>query len=292
MRYGDAVPGLAGFTYRSTTVPNLSDSGALIFTAFVVPTGGGGREGLWTVPPGGTPSAFAVGLNQAPGLNAGVNWNAFSLPQVNASGEVAFRAILTGAGVTSANSNTHWVGAPTALALTGRDADPTVALPGVAFASIFNEYRFNSAGTFVFRSQLAGAGITASNDSAIWRRSAGGPNIILLRLGDQAAGQVAGVTHSSIASGPELARDNRVGVVTRLVGPGITSSNELAVWTIDGSGIATLIARQGDQAPGLAAGLQIGSSVEICCLAGKTQSCSRLAFKVLEWSSRTEPQCS
>jgi hypothetical protein len=179
MRYGDAVPGLAGFTYRSTTVPNLSDSGALIFTAFVVPTGGGGREGLWTVPPGGTPSAFAVGLNQAPGLNAGVNWSAFSLPQVNASGEVAFRAILTGAGVTSANSNTHWVGAPTALALTGRDADPTVALPGVAFASIFNEYRFNSAGTFVFRSQLAGAGITASNDSAIWRRSAGGPNLIL-----------------------------------------------------------------------------------------------------------------
>jgi hypothetical protein len=54
-----------------------------------------------------------------------------------------------------------------------------------------------------------------------------------------------------------------VGVVTRLVGPGITSSNELAVWTIDGSGIATLIARQGDQAPGLAAGLQIGSSVEM-----------------------------
>jgi len=58
-------------------------------------------------------STVALAGQPAPGTAVGVNYAVFnSAPTLNVAGQSAFRAGLTGTGVTSANDVGHWVGAP------------------------------------------------------------------------------------------------------------------------------------------------------------------------------------
>jgi hypothetical protein len=258
MRLGDPAPGQPTFNYASTTTPNLSDSGVMTYTASIRPTGGGSVESQWTISPTSTPSAFAVGFTQVPGLEAGVLWNGFNLAQINESGAVAFRAILGG----TAAGNTHWVGTPGSLSLAARDNAPTGVLPGINFNGVLNEYRFNSAGQFVFRTSLTGAGVDTSNNQALWSRSPAGVLSLVARIGSQAPGLPAGVLLTGIIGDPELDRSGRIGFRAAFAGPGVDSTNNEAALLID-SGVASVLVREGDQAPGLAAGVVFDGSFEL-----------------------------
>ncbi len=258
MRLTDPAPGQPGFNYTSTTASNLSDAGIMVYGALIAPTGGGSRDSLWTIGPGGTPAAFAIGMQQVPGLGIGTQWSGFNIPNITSSGVMGFRAILQGPG----GVNSHWVGTPSSLSLASRDADPIGVLPGVNFAGIFNEYRINSAGTFVFRSSLAGAGVTTSNNAAIWSRAADGTLSLIARSDDQAPGFPAGTLYGSFLSGPELDRSGRIAFSNALTGTGVNASNNVVALLYDG-GVATVLAREGDQAPGLPAGVSFAGSFTV-----------------------------
>jgi hypothetical protein len=256
MRLGNAAPGQPTFNYISTTAPNLSDSGIMTYVALVAPTGGGGRDSLWTIGPSSAPAAFAVGVTQVPGLAAGTQWDSFSVPRINASGVMAFRAILRSVGT----PNSHWIGTPGSLALASRDGDPTI-LPGVNFTGVLNDYLINSAGTFASFTRVDGAGVTATNNQVVWSRSTSGGFSIIARSGDPAPG-IPGAIHSSLSSDLDLSRSSTIAFFSILTGAGITSANNACLWLSD-AGTTTLLAREGDQAPSLPAGVLFGSSLDV-----------------------------
>ncbi|MFO0856168.1 MAG: choice-of-anchor tandem repeat NxxGxxAF-containing protein [Phycisphaerales bacterium] len=258
MRLGDPAPGQPTFNYVSTTVPNLNDSGVMAYTASIAPTGGGIRESQWTIGPSTAPAAFAVGFIQVPGLEAGTLWSGFNLPHINSNGTMAFRAILAGVGA----GNSHWVGIPSTLSLAARDASPTGVLPDVNFSGVLNDYAINSAGTYTFRTSLAGAGVTTSNNQALWSRSPSGELTLVARTGNQAPGFATGVVYSSIIAGPQIDRAGRIAFTTALTGPGISSTNDIAAWVYD-AGATTLLIQESDQAPGLPAGVLFNSNFNV-----------------------------
>jgi hypothetical protein len=258
MRLGDSAPGQGAFAYSSTTTPNLSDSGLLTYVASIRPPVGGSVESAWTISPTSPASAFALGFTQVPGVEAGTQWSGFNAPQINQSGTIAFRAILTG----TTPGNSHWVGSSGSLVPVARETLPTGVLPGVNFAGLFNEYRLNSAGVYVFRSSLAGAGVTTSNNQALWLRSPSGVLTLVARTGDQAAALPSGVTISDIIGEPELDRSGRLAYRASLAGPGIDSTNNNAIFIFD-NGTTTVLARRGDSAPGLPADVLLDGSFQL-----------------------------
>ncbi len=260
-RTSEPAPGQPTFNYTSLggSAPNLSDSGIMTYGALIAPPATGSRDSVWTVSPASPPAAFAVGLTPAPGLEPGAQWNGFSSPQINGNGAMAFRAIIASS---AGSNNTHWIGTPNTLTLVSRDTFPTGVLPGVNFAGVLNEYRINSAGTFVFRSSLTGAGVTASNNQALWHRSPAGALSLVARTGDQAPGLAAGALISSIIGDPELDGSGRVAFRATLAGTGISSPNNQAIFIHD-SGTTTLLVQRGDQAPGVPAGVVWNGSFEV-----------------------------
>jgi hypothetical protein len=120
---------------------------------------------------------------------------------------------------------------------------------GVTYSSLgVDTPALNVAGETTFLAAMTGAGITANNDSALWTGRPG--NITLLaREGDPAPGMGAGVGYSSFNSNIALNAAGQSAFTGLVAGPGVTLANDGAVW-IAGAGGTTLLAREGNQAPG------------------------------------------
>jgi|GEM_PF-6532421 len=96
---------------------------------------------------------------------------------------------------------------------------------------------------------VSGAGITASNNTALWR--VGTVAELVVRTGQTIAGLPSGVTLGSI----ETPSVNNLGTTIftgTLTGPGVSAVNNRAMFTGRPRNVR-LVARTGDQAPGLAA---------------------------------------
>jgi hypothetical protein len=104
-REGDAAPGAgAGVKLSEFDSPVLSDTGRVAFFADLAGTGLNGRNdsGLLTES-NGELSLLAREGAQTPGTQQGVNFRGFGPPTLNGADQVAFGAVLTGAGVNSTN---------------------------------------------------------------------------------------------------------------------------------------------------------------------------------------------
>lgn len=194
---------------------------------------------------------------QAVGLPSGVQYSSLNYgSSLNASGTIAFGAALAGNGVTSENNYGIWMGTPQNLRLVMRAGDQAPALPqGVRLAYAPNFGLSNNASQIVVNSYLMGDGVTSSNDSAIW---IGQPDDLklLVREGDHAPGTPEGVSFASVAN--SRWNTNPPGqslIIAELIGPGVTSANDRGLWLADEDGL-TLVARKGDQAPGMPAGVK------------------------------------
>jgi hypothetical protein len=110
--------------------------------------------------------------NHAPGTSGGVNflWFSDDSLEVNGYGQIAFRAGLTGSGVTGTNNEGIWSEGSGSLNLVARRGDdaPGTAV-GIKFGS-FDNPLLNAAGHIAFASRLSGAGVTSANDRGIWRQ--------------------------------------------------------------------------------------------------------------------------
>ncbi len=124
-------------------------------------------------------TSVALSGQSAPGLGAGIVFSAIDLgvgfPFINNAGQVAFTAFVAGPGVAAANDKTIWVGSPGALSLVAREGDAAPGLPGLTIADLFDNFSpaLNAGGRVAFRAFLAGPGVTAPTDQAMWTGSPG-----------------------------------------------------------------------------------------------------------------------
>jgi hypothetical protein len=306
-----------------------SDQIRVVFGAY---SGQSGEPGYWMATSTGV-QPIVVNGTPAPGTPIGVTYSFFgpeiSPPAVSPDGQVAIQCTIQGPGVTNANNSGIWAGPLGALLLVARAGDPAVGLGGQAqygqFAGGFGAQPvvITHGGQLAFAGSLAGPGIDATNNSALWVGKAGAVQL-LARSGDPAAQSAAGVTwrnidgplqisvggetfFSAIVSGPGvdpnhsrgywagtpgslhllalpgapawgLPSDVRfgdislnfsvnplgnritVGYAASLTGNGVNNSNDSGIWAGTGGNIK-LVAREGEQAPGLPAGITFGDLV-------------------------------
>ena len=250
-REGFAAPtGPAGALYRRLAYPVLNETGAVAF-------GGAMREGvagvtvddngaIWSSGGGATAIVAREG-SQAVGTAAGVEFATLIDPTMNNSGQSAFRATLSGAGVTAANDEGVW---SQKLGLLGLIARAGNAAPGTPAGVNFDRFTagypsINDAGNVSFRGILAGAGVTTANDSGLWVER-GGAVALVAREGNQAAGLEAGTNYGSFSE-PVLNSAGQTAFVASLVG-GLNAKN--VAFFAETANTPAVVVRKGDAAPG------------------------------------------
>lgn len=231
----------AGTNFDVPGPPVINDAGQVAFSASF--NDGQADDGVWLATAGVvTPVALADA--QAPNTGAGVKFFGFGNPVINHAGQVAFNAILTGAGVTNANNIGIWSTGSGTLALVARTGDPA---PGTGPGVIFNAFRLldpviDGAGRTAFRAFVTGAGVTGDNDEGIWAQRADGLTLIA-REGSPAPGTPAGVVFATSAGISDCFADplmNGIGVIAFLAKvsfvPGIQTHNS-GIWFDAGGGL-------------------------------------------------------
>ena len=183
-------------------------------------------------------------------------------PALNASGQIAFFASLTGPGVTGTNNSGIWSGGPGSVVLLMREG---AAAPGTAAGVNYSSMDFsltpNASGQSAFIAQVTGSGVTTANDRGIWSGIPGGVGLVA-REGNPAPGAGAGVNYNfSFTSQVTLNGAGQSAFFGLLTGSGVTSANDDGIWvgTAGGPGSVALLARSGSQASGLAAGVNYSS---------------------------------
>jgi hypothetical protein len=203
----------------------------------------------------------------APGTEPGVTFASVGFPTIDSLGDVAFSGTLQGPGIVASSNNIGlWLSTAAGLTLVARAGDPAPGTPtGVYFTSVSGPI-FNDANILLFFGELAGPGVTDQNCQGYWVTDGSGAPQLLYLQGDPVANAGASVTLSGIPiPGGQFGWSNAgLAFLGLLSGPTVTASNENAVLlAVPASGLS-VIAQQGDQAPGTPSGvLFTGFSIPI-----------------------------
>lgn len=255
-RESEPAPGTAA-SFGSLLRPTVNAAGELAFAGLVSGPGVSANSdtAIWLGPAGGLQLLAREG-DAAPGTGA-----AFGnlLPQVrlNDAGTAAFKGLLAGGGVTPTNDSGIWSGPVGGLQLVAREGDPAPTLPGGVLLGELPEPVLGDGGHLAFVSPLAGAGVNASNDSALWSGTPGAM-FAVVREGDAAPGTAPGTSLAAFTTAPRINSAGRIALVATLGGGATTAANDESVW-VGAPGALALAAREGDAAPGLPAGVAIAS---------------------------------
>ena len=223
----------------------LNDRGDISFSASLSTF----ASGIWSGRVG-TLEPLAVSGNAAVGTPPGVNYQLVVGPVLNNKGQVAFSSFLFGPGVTPDNYRGIWSEQSSGLMLVARTGNQAPDVPvGARFDSLGTPV-MNDTGNVAFWGRLIGA-VSATNEHGIWAEGPGGLKLVA-REGNQAPGTAVGVRFGGevfVFSEPVINNAGRTAFVAALTGSGVTSSNDLGIWS-QGSGSLALVARSGSQAPG------------------------------------------
>ena len=205
-------------------------------------------------PEGGPPRLLIEG-DQAAGLPAGVAYVGNFFPGgINGSADFAFSATLSGPGVDSTNDRAVYAERGGVLELVVREGDPVADLPpGFTHRTpvLLTDRPISDTGAVVFRCQIDGPGVTSDNENALFVATADGIEL-RFRGGDPAPGAGPGVNLFAFL-GSRLNDNDHVAFRGFLTGPGAGSSFVPGIFAEGPLGLQ-LIAREGDQVPGLPAG--------------------------------------
>jgi hypothetical protein len=209
----------------------------------------------------------------APGTEAGTTFAIFTtglnhsimVPQIDERGRVAIIALVQGAGVGTTNRSGIWAEDDGELKLVVRTGMHAPGTPsGVVFSGVPNEYLpfppSFSEGRASFQGELSGAGVEFSNNEGFWTGDAAGISLVA-RKGDPAPGLPQGVEFLGPIGG-SIGTDGTSRVVAPVLGPGIGSRNDDAIWS-DRTGSLSAIVREGNPVPGMAPGVVFGSGVNL-----------------------------
>jgi hypothetical protein len=152
--------------------------------------------------------------------------------------------------IASAPPVTPTSGAPITTAVV-LNKNPVPNLPGITFAS-FGYPALNSLGHTAFVATIAGSGVTLANSTAIWADEGSVPKVCIARKGMAAPGG-NGAIFSSFCD-PVYNNKDLVAFAATLTGAGITKTNPVGIWSDYPNGFLSLIAQEGQQAPGCATG--------------------------------------
>jgi hypothetical protein len=236
----------------------VSENGEIAFFGYLQGAGVNttNSEALWV----GTPNSLellARSGDQAPGISPGYVFVTFEADiRINSTGETVFIASMHD----PVNNPAVWkqgiwvdrLGSTSPVALTGEQA------PGTPLGTTLNAFDFNAvinnAGRVAFAGRLSGPGTTTATNQAIWHETSNGLEL-LTRTGSPAPGTTPGIVFSELMH-QGLAFDASGNPIFRAVlsGSGVNMMNNSGVWRVM-SGSLTLMLREGDQAPELAAGI-------------------------------------
>lgn len=200
---------------------------------------------------------------------------------VNADGQVAFYANLTGVGIDVSNQVGIWSEGSGSLGLVARRGNQAPGTPfGVKLAALSHPV-LNDVGQSAFRGSLTGPSTDATNLIGIWSEGSGSLNLVA-RAGDHAPGTLGGISflgERDLGGGfadfgmyePVFNAAGKTAFSAYLTGPGIDETNDLGIWS-EGSGSLALVAREGNQAPGTPFGVKFGglSDTPVLNSAGST----------------------
>ncbi|WP_432798660.1 PEP-CTERM sorting domain-containing protein [Poriferisphaera sp. WC338] len=263
IREGDQAPELSGGTlidgiFFNDGLPLLNNAGHTAFFATLTGTGvsSANDRGVWT-DANGSLSLVARKGDGAPGTPTGVNFSHFSGLVMNDADQVAFRGTLSGAGVNSDNQLGLWIGdsnSLTKIIRTGEAAPGTV--PGTKFDSL-GSFAINDTGQSSFFGRLGlGGVINTANDTGIWTNSNGSLSSVVLE-GEVATGAGPDAFFKTF-SAINLGNTGHTTFFATLDGAGIDSTNDQSIW-IENAGTLTMLAHEGDAAPGHDPGIVFGN---------------------------------
>jgi hypothetical protein len=251
-REGDPAAGLPGnVQYNLVFAPALNNAGQTAFFASL--TGAvttSNDSGIWSDRSGSLVLVVREG-DQAPDTPSGVNFSFLGGAPLNAAGQTAFRAFVVGNGVDPTNDEGIWSEGSGSLRLVARGGNHA---PGTSLGVNFSEFEspaINAAGHTAFLASLAGSGVDTVNDEGIWSEGSGSLTLIA-RGGEQAPGLVAGVNFFNFTQEVQLNDAGQTSFFASLIGSGVSPGNNQSIWS-EGSGTLALVARTGDQAPGVPA---------------------------------------
>jgi len=284
VREGDQVPGLgAGVTFKNAPIVRVADGGHIYLKNDVQGPGVGGfnDEYIFT----GTPGSLQIIARERllAGDQTADSFVSFgnNTGSINSSGKVIFSGTRYGetssstwlsnggslsripSGGTTINNtdDIHIVSSsgerlllagsttPVNIAVVGDSAPGTDS--GVLF-STFEASTSNNARQVLFRATLAGPGVTSSNNFGYWIGQPGDVRKVL-RAGEEIPG-LPGVFWGGGTFLPTMSENGRAALDMGLTGNGVNASNDRALVT-GAPGDIRIIAREGDQAPGLGSGV-------------------------------------
>ncbi|BBO32810.1 hypothetical protein PLANPX_2422 [Lacipirellula parvula] len=255
---GQAAPGAGtGVTYLYLDAPVINDAGQVGYPAYLtgVDVARANDRAIYAGP-FAAPQLVSRAGDVAPGMSEGeIVLGYFSGPILNDAGQVAYHALLEGR-----RSAAIFAGPLTGPQLMSREGDAAPGTPaGVKYSSFFassfntDPPVVNDSGQAAYCAKLIGSGLTSANDTAIYAGLLGSPQLVA-RTGDAAPGTPAGVKYSSVGT-PALNDAGWVAHVAGLTGSGVTSANDEALFAGPG-GALQLVARKGDNAPGVPASVK------------------------------------
>jgi len=308
---GAFAPGFpAGATFGTATIFGgaIDRNGTLLFKARITPNAGLGidatNDAAYYLGRGGADLQMVVRAGtQAPGLPAGIllrNNTATpsnglnGLPRISPLGEILFvrsrlyDPLTPPNTLTNADSALFW-GPANSIQLLAREGDLVPFLPNgerwgdLQFA--LTTHHVNALGSVAFQNILrtGTGGVTAANDSLLVF-GAPGTLQVALREGSPWPGAANNETVGPIATFVQM---NEAGMllhpVNLLVGSGtvpVTASNDraLGIWV---SGLDNVVAREGDPAPGLPAGVVFTDVSPTVAFHGTSSCCFNQAGIVL-----------
>ncbi len=205
------------------------------------------KQGVWSDTTGPlTPIALEGGA--APDTEPGAVFKTqfasplFEYISLNSAGHTAFKGYLQGPTIHSGNLTGIWSDISGSLRLLVRSGDsaPETRTRFTNFLSL----AFNDAGQIAFHAVL-----DFSHDRGIW--SGDSESLALIAIeGADAPGTEPGVMFTSFGkNGPVLNGAGKVAFTAKLIGPDVNEMNNEGLW-LERQGSLTLVAREGDNAPG------------------------------------------
>ena len=180
---GDPAPGTIGGEFTDMGFVHINFAGQVAFTAETNSVLG--SSGMWwtPVPPSNNPNALAMITGTGypiPGGPAEIHFGDFWFSSHHAmltdNGDIGFSAPLTGLADPNDSGLFRVVdGVMSKVAIPG-DAAP--GIPGVTFATITNLPTMNENNLMAFKAKLAGQGVNAGNDQALYMHWFGGLNVV------------------------------------------------------------------------------------------------------------------
>src|SRR5262245_53899767 len=229
--------------------------------------------------------------DQAPGTAPGVVFSAFTGPythpepgpRIDAQGRVSFFALISGPGVVTANHSGVWSQHSGVLGLEARAGEQVAgAAVGTTFRAFTEDFAPSTPlignGRIGFTASLTGAGVSGANSSGIWTRGGGGGLELFARTGSQAPGTASGVVFTEPLYLRDASDAGHLLLTAHLSGPGVSDANGDGFWS-NRSGSPSLILREGQQAPGLPAGVVFGAGQFL----GSTDP-----FPIVRWNEASE----